>query len=307
MRFFRGLLQLLGHQHFLRFGVRDRIIRRFHDPDRAPSEEFTVPFHGQRYRGNFNTFIDWSVFYYGAYTAEELRLAQEVLEPMADPVVFDVGANIGHHALFMAAQSKQVFAFEPFPDVYRKLLEKVHDNQITNLELCPFGLGERNAVESYFPPGSNNTGTGSFASNASGTQAVQLEVRRGDDCVRDMGIDRLDFIKMDVEGFEPFALRGLRQTLNQYRPVVFFEWTQNEKATHDGQAGPELFPHDYLFYQFVSDTVSLVFFRQPTYRLERVYDRWADGNLLAIPKEYVRRVKAQQTPPAIAHRLGDLA
>ena len=303
------ILRALGHQEHLRFGLRDRIIRFFHHPDTAKSEKFTVPFFGLTYPGNFETFLDWSVFYYGAYAREELRLILEVLETISEPVVFDVGANIGHHALFLARHSKQVFAFEPFAGVSQKLVEKIDVNQLGNIELCPFGLGASHSVESYFPPENANTGTGSFLANleSNASAALRLEIKTGDDFVQERGLTRLDFIKMDIEGFEPFALSGLRQTLTKFRPVVFFEWSQNAEKPATSETAHTLFPPDYAFYLFVPDTVRWKFFRQPTYRLQPLHNRWLEmstyGNVLALPREYIERVNALTPLPQIASRL----
>jgi FkbM family methyltransferase len=198
MKIISRVLRLFGHHQYIRFGVRDRVIRSFHNPDTAGSAEFVVPFFGATYRGNFSTFLDWSVYYYGAYAGEELRLIKEVLEPTSESVVFDVGANIGHHTLFMSRHSKQVFAFEPFEGVSKKILEKLNDNNITNVELCKFGLGENNSVENYYPPDSANTGTGSFLSDSANSTPVKLEIKKGDDFFKERNLSRLDFIKMDV-------------------------------------------------------------------------------------------------------------
>jgi len=303
------LLRLFGHQEYLRFGIRDRIIRFFHHPDTAKSEDFVVPFFGVTYKGNFDTFLDWSVFYYGAYAGEELRLIKEVLETVSEPVVFDVGANEGHHALFMAQHSKQVFAFEPFERVSKKITEKINTNQIVNIKLCKFGLGESNSVESYFPPENANTGTGSFLANFANnaSEPLRLEIRKGDDFVKETGLTRLDFIKMDIEGFEPFALSGLRQTLMDYRPVVFFEWNQNDIKSDAPKTIHTLFPPDYVFYEFVSDSVTFMFFRQSAYQLKPIHDLWKEmpdyGNVVAVPKEYIERVNALKPLPEIASRM----
>lgn len=310
MTIIRSLLRTLGRQEYIRLGIRDRILRACHDPDKAKSEEFSAPFFGATYKGNLNSYLDWTVFYYGAHEREDLRLIQEVLEPTPEPVVFDVGANIGHHTLFTAQFSKQLYAFEPFEGVSKKMVTKLKDNHITNVEVCHFGLGADNSVEDYTPPDETNPGTGNFLGNgAAGHSPLKLEIKKGDDFVKEKRLDRLDFIKMDVEGFEPFALKGLERTLAEFRPVVFFEWTPSSRQEDASATASTLFPHDYLFYHVIGHTLMFKFFRQPTYRLARLSDRWVNSdlpeyvNLLAIPKEYLERVNALNPLPAIARRL----
>jgi FkbM family methyltransferase len=289
----RRALRFLGHQHYLRFGVRDRVVRYFDDPDKTRSEEFTVPFDRGMYRGNFDTFIDWSVYYYSAYSREELRLIADVLLTLDSPVFVDVGANVGHHTLFAALHSRLVLAFEPFEAVAWRLTQKITENHLSNVRLFNFALGDHTGLSVYTPPNGHNTGTGSFVgSSESAGPALQLPIRRGDDVLVEMGIEKVDFIKIDTEGYEPFVLAGLRQTLTRSRPIIFFEWSENQRQLSDGIAS-SLFPERYRFYQFVSDTVVCVFFRRPAYRLELLTRRWPDGYLLAVPEEYVRRVKAE--------------
>ena len=65
-------MRLLGHQNWLRFGIRDRIIRYFVNPDTINSWEYETDFFGLSYKGNLNTFLDWFVYFYGAYEKEVL-------------------------------------------------------------------------------------------------------------------------------------------------------------------------------------------------------------------------------------------
>ncbi len=285
----RKILQKLGHLSWLRFGVRDRIIRNQHNPDTSESEDFVVPFYGATYRGNFDTFIDWSVYYYGAYCGEELRFFEDFLEPMEKPVLMDVGANIGHHTLFSAMRALRVLSFEPFMKVSQKLEQKIADNQLTNVTLFKCALGERNETAQYAKPPGHNTGTGSFISTEHSRESIDLPIRNGDELLAENKIEKVDFIKIDTEGFEPFVLKGLKKTLEKSRPVVFFEWSQNERDA-GSRDNLSLFPNDYTFFHFISDTVVMYFFRKPTYSLRKRGAEWSDGNLIAVPNEYIESV-----------------
>lgn len=250
----RKILQRLGHVSWLRFGIRDRIIRLMHNPDTCESEDFIVPFFGATYRGNFDTFIDWSVFYYGAYAKEELRLFDDFLQTLDKPIVIDVGANIGHHTLFAALRSTRVVSFEPFMEVAEKLEQKVEDNLLSNVSLFKCALGEKNEMAVYSKPQGHNTGTGSFVKNQKNIETLNLPIRIGDELFDEHKINDVDFIKIDTEGFEPSVLRGLKKIMHRCRPIVFFEWSQNENRSKEND-NESLFPSDYTFFQFVPDTV----------------------------------------------------
>jgi FkbM family methyltransferase len=301
----RKLLQIIGRVQWLRFGVRDRIIRLFHNPDTTRPEPFEVDFFGARYAGNFDVFLDWSVFYYGAYAREELRLMEDYLKIYDHSVVMDVGANIGHHTLFAAMHAKRVLAFEPFAEVSEKLKQKVRANKLENVTLLEYALGVKNELLTYVKPGNHNTGTGSFAESAKGKETIALPVKVGDDALSDLVVEEVHFIKIDTEGFEPFVLQGLKQTLERCRPAVFFEWTQNERLANE-VATSALFPSNYVFYEFVSDTVRFGIFRSARYRLVLVPpgNAWRDGNLLAVPEEAIAKLQTAMpfsNPPSRVH------
>lgn len=299
----RKILQMLGRMEWLRFGVRDRIIRFIHNPDSCESEEFVVPFFGGTYAGNFDTFLDWSVYYYGAYAKEELRLFNDFLSTIDNPIVVDIGANIGHHTLFAAMRSKEVLTFEPFADVINKLKRKISDNDLTNVTLFECALGERNETAIYVKPKGCNTGTGSFAKSGNEGEMLSLPIKIGDEILAQHQITNVHFIKIDTEGFEPFVLKGLRETLGRCRPLVFFEWTQGERAL-DEQKFQSLFPENYKFYVFIPDTVFLGLFRKLKYRLSPLSsDIWPDGNLFAVPNEYIDRLKKTNPSSNAARQL----
>lgn len=98
--FITKLLQYIGRQEYIRFGLRDRLIRLFHNPDVYFNKPFELSFYGKKYSGNFDTFIDWCVYYFGAYSKSELKLFQDFV-PLSNknPIFIDIGANIGHHTL----------------------------------------------------------------------------------------------------------------------------------------------------------------------------------------------------------------
>ena len=293
----KKILSLLGHQEWLRFGLRSRIVRFFHNPDTASDEVFERPFFGMIYRGNFNTFIDWCVFYFGAYTKQELVVMQDFLEPKRDPVVIDVGANVGHHTLFALTKAKHVHSFEPFPPVAERLVEKLKINHIRNVTFHNVGLGDVSEFLEYTPPYTNNTGTGSFCAKPGEGESIKLRVCVADDYFRDVGITKVDFIQMDIEGFEQNALRGLRTTLHTQRPICFVEWTQVDKSS-ELRSGADFFPPDYEFYEFSENNPFMIFFQRRGYRLKLYGDEWRVGNLLAIPIEYIQEL--QQTYPRLA-------
>lgn len=283
-----NVLRFFGHRAYIRFGIRNRLIRFFHNPDNAKEKRFEVNFFGYRYLGNFNCYIDWNVYYYGAYSGEELQLLYYFLTAMSNPITLDIGANVGHHTLFAAKFSKSVYAFEPFKPLAEKIREKLEINHLTNVFLCPVGLGNSTEILEYYAPTSNNTGTGSFVKKTDSmhdiSQQYKLQVVKGDEYLLQIGVDKVDFIKMDIEGFEVYALMGLMNTLKKSRPIIFMEWSQISQSTLVKDFD-DLFPENYKFYQFLPQPPQFIFFQKRSYELHNIRGLPHEGSVLAIPAE----------------------
>jgi FkbM family methyltransferase len=250
------VLRALGRQDWLR--GRDRIIRAFSHPDRQESRFFEVDFFGKPYSGNMNNFIDWSVFYYGAFAGHELLLLGalgDALRAQGKPVNFyDVGANVGHHTLFMSRHADRVFSFEPFSVVRSEMARKLNHAGVQNVTIFPVALGDENATGAFCPPTGANQGTGTLGQllpeNAS-SNTIAVEVARGDDFLVANGLPPISLLKMDVEGYEIRALSGLREAIWRDRPPIFLEiqpvTESDAEAAKAGRIEDLLYPDHLLF------------------------------------------------------------
>lgn len=239
MRFARWI----GRQSWIPRG-RDRILRLLFPPDNRPHFLFEVDFFTQKYRGDLAHFIDWMVFFYGSYAMEELSLLRACAEAIRSrkkgPVLFlDIGANVGHHSLYMAPFADQVISFEPFPPLQAQIQEKMALNNLANVTLVPFGLGDKDEVLDYHPGPEGNSGTGSFVSDDNGRNAppVKLQIKRGDSVLEQLGVGKVDLIKIDVEGFEPAVLRGLAHRIQSDRPMIMMELNSFSRRQFGSEQG----------------------------------------------------------------------
>ena len=285
----RQLLRGIGHLSFLRHGIRYRFIEIFHHPGNAVNEEFIVPFYGRLYRGNFNTLIDWSVFYYGAYGKTELDLIRDILAFIPKPRFLDIGGNIGHHTLFASIYSDEVITVEPFQQVSKKIVQKINDNHLENVRLLDYALGNTNGIAEYYPPDTTNTGTGSFIGSGQSVEPIKLKMIKADDLFLQENILPVSFIKMDAEGYEVHILEGMMKVLEEQRPVVFFEWTPDEEKEKSSESNRNLFPEGYLFFQFSDRKIFLFVFEGAGYKLKHVDGNWDPGMILALPEEFLKK------------------
>jgi FkbM family methyltransferase len=246
-------LRFIGHQQWLR--GRDRILRTFVHPDHQQSFAFETDFFGRTYSGNMTNFIDWTVFYYGAFNIQELRLLAELagaFRAQGKPVnFFDVGANIGHHALYMSSYADRVFAFEPFSVVRNEMERKLAYAAVDNVIIFPVALGDKNENASFHPPTGANQGTGTLGDtlpdNAS-AETISVQVVRGDDFFTANHLPPITLLKLDVEGFEAQALEGLRKTIWRDRPPIFMELQHVGSGPQKGVSVRELLYPDHLVF-----------------------------------------------------------
>lgn len=140
-------------------------------------------------------------------------------------VVLDIGANIGCTAILFGELSKQVYAFEPSQSTFRFLEKNVGSSGLQNISLQNIGLGaESGEFTLTFSPANR---AGGFVSNRTqinaGHVTESITIRQLDEVVQSLNLSMIDFIKIDVEGFEGQVLQGATQTLSTYQPVVVLE------------------------------------------------------------------------------------
>lgn len=123
----------------------------------------------------------------------------------------DIGAHVGFWSYYLALAFESVHAFEPAPLMCHCFKRNV---RARNVVLHRVALGNKiGSVESEVVP--DNTGASYVRESAAGS----VPLKRLDD----YGLEQLDFVKVDVEGYERFVLEGAADTLARCHPVVIIE------------------------------------------------------------------------------------
>ena len=256
-----AFLRWIGHQEWLPYGVRNRMLRTLIKPDDIKPHEFEVDYFGMRYQGNLNNYIDWMLYFFGAYEKQTLMLLQDLMKNHYRSGVFlDIGANIGVHSLFMSRHAASVHSFEPYELVRNSLEKNIALNQISNITVHPVGLGNSTEELQYFAPTGFNRGTGSFVESheIQNNRALhKLRVEAADAYLAAMGVHNVDVMKIDVEGFERFVLAGMKATLESARPVIFMEYSSSTRKSLESVADlMSLLPDGYGIRKFNSTSNS---------------------------------------------------
>ncbi|MCP1715126.1 FkbM family methyltransferase [Methanocalculus alkaliphilus] len=140
-------------------------------------------------------------------------------------VIFDIGANIGCTAILFGELSENVYAFEPSQTTFRFLEQNIIQSGHSNIILHNIGLGSESGESTLtFAPSNRSGGFVSNQTQASTGHIVEkIVIKTLDEVVNSLQLQQIDFIKIDVEGFEEHVLRGGKQTLSNFMPLVVLE------------------------------------------------------------------------------------
>lgn len=150
-------------------------------------------------------------------TFEPFETAQVKSYLKAGMIFVDVGANVGYYTLMAASlvgSTGCVLAFEPSAYAFGRLQQTIARNNLAQVQAIHAGLGDTNGESLLFVSAGKDNHTPSMVPNAGG-KPVPVPVRRLDDYLAEHGVDHVDFMKIDVEGFEPNVIRGAGKYLEQ--------------------------------------------------------------------------------------------
>lgn len=217
---------------------------------------FTVRNGEIAFSGDIRSFIDREVYLFGGYDVANVGCFLSRVPIERYGTVLDVGANAGTHTLAFARSFESVHAFEPNPTLWPQFERNVALNKLSNVRLHKIGIGDRDADLPFHTIDKPNYGLGTFSTleqyDLPLRAVATCPVRHGSRFLSEIGVERVDAVKIDVQGFEPEVLRGLHEVLERDRPVVWCEigagTAVDLSATEELKA---LVPFDFRCLQFV--------------------------------------------------------
>lgn len=159
----------------------------------------------------------------GVYENGSLLAWRRVLD-RPDMQVLDVGGNIGLYSLIAAGRCSRgrVLAFEPEPRNAEILTAMAQQNGFDNLQLIRAGAGSSStSANLYLDP--DNKGKHSLVKEGSGQSTTSIELVSVDEAAAEHGFDRIDAVKIDVEGWEEQVFVGMAGILERDHPAILFE------------------------------------------------------------------------------------
>ncbi len=191
----------------------------------------TVDYNGLQLTLHIDDWIQENIFLLGTYEQAELDVLQLFLQK--DSVLLDLGANFGLYSLNAAkliGPEGKIVSFEPFSVNFNALSEHVKLNKLTNVHPEKLAVGEEDGdITLYYNESEHNLGmvTATFTENATKEEVQVVSI---DSYVKSESIERIDFIKIDIEGFEYQALLGMKHLLETQHPTLLIEILDGDGA-----------------------------------------------------------------------------
>ena len=167
-----------------------------------------------------NGLVDQHIFMFKSW---ELDIVKFFIREFKKGYTFlDIGSNIGYYSLIASKLSpKKVFAFEPLDFLCDMIHKSIEKNNFKNIEVFNFGLGNKNSKEKIFSI-RDNIGTSSIVVSGNRNEVREITIKKGDEIIKNT---KVDFIKIDVEGFEDEVLKGLEKTIKKKdMPKIIIEF-----------------------------------------------------------------------------------
>ncbi len=234
----------------------------------------------------------------GGFEKAEYNFARQFVKP--GMTVLDIGAHRGYYTLLFSkkvGRGGRVLSFEPSPRERKRLKLHRNINLCRNVEIKDCALGEKEGTANLYLVYGEDTGCNSLRPPDTDlpTSPTPVLVRRLDDVLSHAGAEKVDFIKLDVEGGELEVLKGAPRLLQSAsRPVILCEVL--EKRTRPW-GYPGRFIIDYLaemgFVWFEINDRGRIIPMEPS-------SPEFHGNFVAVPKESLKAVAfvREATSPA---------
>ena len=165
----------------------------------------------------FNDWIGKNIILNGFYEKETVDVIIKSLD--FNPRKFlciDVGANIGNHTLQFQKYFKKIIGFEPQNKTFQIL--KLNTENYLNISIYNFGIAQKDDLITFYIP-NKNIGSASQKKTRNSHYEEQVEIKNYDKLFD----QECSYIKIDVEGNELDVIKGMKNTIINYKPVISFE------------------------------------------------------------------------------------
>ncbi len=176
---------------------------------------------GLHYHLDISDYMQWLIYF--GIKAEPREKLYGLIKPAMH--ILDIGANIGETSMAfskLTGVNGSVYSFEPDPQTFERLKKHLELNGCSNVIPVNKGLGKEEG-ELFLEEGENNSGGNRISPGQQAKQGKKIVITTMDKFAKANSISKIDFIKIDVEGYEYHVLLGAEETIDKHRPAFFIE------------------------------------------------------------------------------------
>ena len=147
--------------------------------------------------------------------------------------VLDIGGNIGYYVLLehkCIGNNGKIIAIEPSPDNFKILEDNLALQNISNVQAYNIAAGDKDGQLNFLiykdasnscmviPEGQEERWPG---------DKIKVPVRKMDQFINELKLEQIDFVRMDVEGYELHIIKGMKESLSKFKPKIHIEVHKN--------------------------------------------------------------------------------
>ena len=161
-------------------------------------------------------------------THEPLSTKALQMELKQEMICLDIGANIGYYATMEShsvGKSGRVIAIEPFPINFSFLKRNMDLQKTSNYEVHNFAIGNVESEINFLISKKSNLSrvVQEGEKIPDGCELIRIPLKSIDKLVEEKKLEKLDLLRMDVEGYELQILEGSRNTIRKFKPMIQIE------------------------------------------------------------------------------------
>ena len=151
----------------------------------------------------------------------------------SNSTVVEVGCHIGSHSVKLSKLCKFLYCFEPMPKSNALLLKNLNLNSCNNVNVFTEGLSKTKSKTFFQYSMIGNIGASSLADNPTPPEGENPFLKHSIQSSKDIEVhlitldslclEALDFMKIDVEGYEPYVLEGAMESIKKFMPIIVLE------------------------------------------------------------------------------------
>jgi FkbM family methyltransferase len=208
-----------------------------------------------------------------------------------DDVILDLGANLGFYTLLFAtvANNTMVYSIEASTSTFKRLEQNVlFNSNLTNIKIYNYAVSDKRGKVKFHSFTNLHHGYSSI-SNLGRDDAIEVEVDSIsiDEFTAQNNFDKIDILKIDVEGAEKLVLNGAKETIKKYLPSILMEMNEVNARSFNYSCKEllEILQNlgEYEFYKFESE-------RKPLERMKDINDFHHGDNVLALASKHKSRI-----------------